>query len=150
MLNRIFNLFIVPLPPRVNRIKHLSTFIFYLFILAGVTIVGDSLHLAEPLRVCIGGIYLLNLFILKVKRLNDINYSGWWALILLIPVLGVLFGLALFVIQGTKGNNRFGPEPKKASKLEYFIASFPLLLLVFGILYKFLVEPLIMLVMLSW
>jgi uncharacterized membrane protein YhaH (DUF805 family) len=44
-----------------------------------------------------------------VKRLHDIDKSGWFVLIHLIPFLGtaILFVLTSFV-PGTKGKNRFG------------------------------------------
>ena len=45
------------------------------------------------------------------RRLHDTNRSGWWTLLALIPVLGVAFLAALLVFQGTKGANRFGPDP---------------------------------------
>lgn len=46
------------------------------------------------------------------RRLHDINRSAWWLLIALIPVFG---GIVLFifnVLDGTPGDNRFGPDPK--------------------------------------
>lgn len=47
-----------------------------------------------------------------VKRLHDINHSGWLVLITLIPYLGALFGLFVMFIDGTEGPNAFGPDPK--------------------------------------
>jgi len=53
-----------------------------------------------------------------VRRLHDRNLSGWWYLGFLIasavPHIGSLAGIALlvmFVAPGTKGPNRFGPDP---------------------------------------
>ncbi|CAB3746727.1 MULTISPECIES: DUF805 domain-containing protein [Burkholderia] len=47
-----------------------------------------------------------------VKRLHDIDKSGWWMLLLFVPIVGVL---ALFVmngfIAGTPHANRFGDAP---------------------------------------
>lgn len=48
----------------------------------------------------------------SVRRLHDINLSGWWMLLSLIPLLGGLALLVLFVRDGTPGENRFGPSPK--------------------------------------
>ncbi len=46
------------------------------------------------------------------KRWHDRDKSGWWSLILLIPILG---GIWLLVecgcLVGTQGPNRFGPDP---------------------------------------
>jgi uncharacterized membrane protein YhaH (DUF805 family) len=47
-----------------------------------------------------------------VKRLHDRNQSGWWMLILLIPVVGFFFWLInMGILKGTTGPNRFGPDP---------------------------------------
>ncbi len=47
-----------------------------------------------------------------VKRLHDIDKSGWWMLLLFVPIIG---SLALFVmngfIAGTPQANRFGEPP---------------------------------------
>lgn len=47
-----------------------------------------------------------------VRRLHDINLSGWWVLIKFVPWLG---GIALFVmtcIDSSYGPNQFGDNPK--------------------------------------
>jgi uncharacterized membrane protein YhaH (DUF805 family) len=46
-----------------------------------------------------------------VRRLHDTNHSGWWYWIALIPLLGILILLYFFVIQGTDGDNDYGPDP---------------------------------------
>ena len=46
-----------------------------------------------------------------VRRLHDTDRSGWWLLIVLIPLVGVIVLLIFFVLEGTKGDNRFGPDP---------------------------------------
>ena len=45
------------------------------------------------------------------RRLRDTNRSGWWALLALIPFPGLPFLAALLVFEGTRGDNRFGPDP---------------------------------------
>jgi len=46
-----------------------------------------------------------------VRRLHDKDMSGWWYLLVLIPILGALVLLFFFVQKGTDGPNRFGPDP---------------------------------------
>lgn len=47
-----------------------------------------------------------------VKRCHDRNRSGWLALIALIPAIGWLWLLIdLFLLRGTRGQNRYGAEP---------------------------------------
>ena len=47
-----------------------------------------------------------------VRRLHDTNRSGWWMLIVLVPLIGIVVLLIFDVMEGTKGPNRFGPDPK--------------------------------------
>ena len=49
-----------------------------------------------------------------VRRLHDISKSGWWYLIALIPFIGGIWLLVLFVIDSTPGENKWGLNPKEA------------------------------------
>ena len=46
-----------------------------------------------------------------VRRLHDTDRSGWWLLIVFIPLVGAIVLLIFFVLEGTKGDNRFGADP---------------------------------------
>jgi uncharacterized membrane protein YhaH (DUF805 family) len=44
-----------------------------------------------------------------VKRLHDMNKSGWWTLVHLVPFLGsIILTFILSFIPGSKGQNQFG------------------------------------------
>jgi uncharacterized membrane protein YhaH (DUF805 family) len=46
------------------------------------------------------------------KRWHDRDKSGWWSLILLVPVIGWVWLLVeCGILEGTKGPNRFGQDP---------------------------------------
>ncbi|HKO12913.1 MAG TPA: DUF805 domain-containing protein [Acidobacteriaceae bacterium] len=47
----------------------------------------------------------------SVRRLHDTNKSGWWLLLCLIP-LGGLVILVFCCIEGDPGPNQYGPSPK--------------------------------------
>lgn len=47
-----------------------------------------------------------------VRRMHDINRSGWLVLLGLIPLVGWIILLVFFLKSGTSGPNRFGPDPK--------------------------------------
>ena len=49
-----------------------------------------------------------------VRRLHDTDRSGWWLLIGLIPVIGTIVLLVFLISGGTRGTNRFGPDPLEA------------------------------------
>lgn len=46
-----------------------------------------------------------------VRRLHDSDKSGWWLLLNLLAV-GALVLLIFFLIDGTRGTNSYGPDPK--------------------------------------
>lgn len=46
------------------------------------------------------------------KRWHDRDKSGWWSLILIVPLIGFIwFLIELGFLRGTEGPNRFGPDP---------------------------------------
>ncbi len=49
------------------------------------------------------------------RRLHDIGRSGWWLLIVLIPLIGALILLYWAVKRGEDGDNRFGANPLGAA-----------------------------------
>jgi len=50
-----------------------------------------------------------------VKRFHDRNKSGWWILIVLVPVIGGLWYLIeCGFLRGTAGPNTYGPDPLAA------------------------------------
>ena len=48
-----------------------------------------------------------------VRRLHDTNRSGFFLLISFIPFIGGIVLLFLLIPEGTKGKNKFGPDPLK-------------------------------------
>lgn len=53
----------------------------------------------------------------SVRRLHDLDKTGWWYLIAFLPIIGGLVLLFWFCGEGTNGDNRFGQDPKKAYAL---------------------------------
>jgi uncharacterized membrane protein YhaH (DUF805 family) len=51
---------------------------------------------------------------IAVRRLHDIDHSGWWILIGLVPLVGAILLLVWYATKGTDGPNRFGPDPLAA------------------------------------
>ena len=49
--------------------------------------------------------------LLTIRRLHDVDNSGWFYLIMLIPVINLIFLIYLLFKKGTPGPNRFGPDP---------------------------------------
>lgn len=55
---------------------------------------------------------LLPTIAVAVRRLHDTDRSGWWILLGFIPIVGGIVLLVFYVLEGTRGPNRFGPDPK--------------------------------------
>jgi uncharacterized membrane protein YhaH (DUF805 family) len=55
------------------------------------------------------------LLAVAVRRLHDTDRSGWWLLISLIPGIGGLVLFIFYLLPGTNGPNKFGPDPKSPS-----------------------------------
>ena len=50
---------------------------------------------------------------LYTKRWHDRNKSGWWSLLVLVPIIGPIWMfIELGFLGGTIGPNRFGPDPR--------------------------------------
>jgi uncharacterized membrane protein YhaH (DUF805 family) len=75
-----------------------------------------SIVLQVILGEIVGAIFSLAVLLpsiaVAVRRLHDVDRSGWWYLLALIPLIGFLILLfAFFIHRGTVGANRFGPDP---------------------------------------
>ena len=47
-----------------------------------------------------------------IRRLHDVGKSGWFYLIILIPLIGFIWVLVLFCTDGVKEDNKWGSNPK--------------------------------------
>ncbi len=62
------------------------------------------------------GLFVLAIIIpsiaVQVRRFHDQDKSGWFVLLNLIPYIGGLIVLVFMCLEGTRGPNRFGEDPK--------------------------------------
>jgi uncharacterized membrane protein YhaH (DUF805 family) len=65
------------------------------------------------------GIFIPSLAVI-VRRLHDQDKSGWFILIQFIPYIGGIIMLIFMCIEGTKGENRYGPDPKGENIADVF------------------------------
>ena len=100
-----------------------------LFIISGVIALlpqsDGTLHAGVGIMICsiiadvfycAVGLFYLYLIIpnlaIHVRRLHDINHSGWMLLLFLVPLVG---GIVIFVFMCTKSDpvaNKYGPAPE--------------------------------------
>ena len=66
---------------------------------------------SRPVSSIVSLAILLPGIAVSVRRLHDLDRSGWWYLLVLIPVVGWIVLLVWFIGRGTVGSNRFGEDP---------------------------------------
>ena len=76
----------------------------------------DPDSIQAPLETgVLGAIYFLAILIpsiaVGVRRLHDIDRTGWWYLINLVCCVGWIVLLVFNVSPGTEGENKYGPDP---------------------------------------
>ncbi len=123
---------------RIGRVRYIAygiayTLIYYLLI--GVAYWMTTMGLPQVAIMGMGGVALIAMLIvtilLTIQRCHDMDKSGWWTLVVLVPLLGILF---FYIWPGTKGTNRFGPRtPDNNVGVILLACVFPLLMIV-GIL----------------
>jgi uncharacterized membrane protein YhaH (DUF805 family) len=90
---------------RINRA-------LFFAILAGVWLIVFAAFAIDDL---LGGVVLLASFWVmtaaSVKRAHDFDQPGPWILLTMVPFAGLIFGMMLWFQPGTKGQNRYGPDP---------------------------------------
>lgn len=101
------------------RRKELWMFVLFNIIFCIVAIVLDNILGTAAKGIGYGLIYCLySLAVLipslavSVRRLHDIGKSGWMILIGLIPIIGSIWLLILYLLDSEPGENRFGAYPK--------------------------------------
>jgi uncharacterized membrane protein YhaH (DUF805 family) len=85
--------------------------------LIGITLGGiDEGGTGSLLFVGLIGIFVLAFLIpgiaVQVRRFHDQDKSGWFVLLGFIPYIGGIILFVFMCIEGTRGPNRFGPDPK--------------------------------------
>ncbi|HDZ53469.1 hypothetical protein LCGC14_0044160 [marine sediment metagenome] len=51
-------------------------------------------------------------FCVMAQRCRDIGYSGFFVLLNFVPFIALLFQVLLLIVPGSKGPNKYGPDPR--------------------------------------
>ena len=78
-------------------------------------------------------LYLYFLMVITVRRLHDMNRSGWFILLFILPVLNILLGLYLLLGSGTAGINSYG-LPRETPVWEKILAWLMIILMLLSFL----------------
>lgn len=85
-----------------------TLFVFIVAIIAQVldNVIGTN----GVVSLIIGlGLFLPGLSV-AIRRLHDTDKTGWWILIALVPLVGIIVLLIFFLTPSTPGANRFGEQ----------------------------------------
>jgi uncharacterized membrane protein YhaH (DUF805 family) len=88
--------------------------LFYLLAAMVTAIIDDAIGVQVTVSL-FGLAALLPTIAVNVRRLHDIDRSGWWFLLNLLPIIGAIIMIVWFCARGTVGPNRFGPDPLEGS-----------------------------------
>ena len=100
---------------------------YWMFVVFNIIFAGVAMALDNVLGIAFGvvgygplyGLYSLAVLIpglaVTVRRLHDVGKSGWMIFIALIPLVGAIWLLVLFVTDSNPGENQYGANPKEAT-----------------------------------
>ena len=99
---------------RASRSEYWYFHLFYLILFLIPIIIGG-----ENADIFFGLLFLtlvIPSFTVSVRRLHDIDKSGWYVFIYLIPFVGGLILLVMLASVGTEGKNQYGEYPLQLRK----------------------------------
>lgn len=104
---------------RLNRKPYIYRSIFLslvLFVVQGVlTFAANTIGALELLFAVVAFGFSLFGFVsnimMGVRRLHDLDLSGWWMLLLCVPLINLFFAIYIYFFKGTEGPNQYGEDP---------------------------------------
>ncbi|WNY26812.1 DUF805 domain-containing protein [Methanolapillus ohkumae] len=113
---------------RLNRLPYFLRYIGFIFaicVCAFFTTIAETTR-STTFGAIVGLFYifviitgLIIMLFSAIRRLHDLNMSGWWLLIRIIPIIGFVFDLLMFIIDGNTGPNKYGEDPKGRNPTTY-------------------------------
>jgi uncharacterized membrane protein YhaH (DUF805 family) len=81
---------------------------YWWFILFNAIVQTLAAAISQDIFAIVGLALLLPVLAVTVRRLHDLDHSGWWYLIIFLPAIGILVLLFWMVTEGTNGPNQYG------------------------------------------
>lgn len=91
-------------------LAYISTDVFHLVSETTAVIAGFVFCVVIYLPLFVGNILIMR------ARLHDVNASGWWYFLSIIPYIHIVFDIAILLIPGTTGANQYGDDPLASEK----------------------------------
>ena len=86
-------------------------FILFYFIVSIVLGIIDSILGMQILGLLFSLGSLIPSLAIGARRLHDTGRSGWWQLLYIIPLIGLII-MIVFLVQDSQPDNEYGPNPK--------------------------------------
>ena len=111
---------------RIGRLRYLAYGIgtSFILMLAMMPILGGTMFAGgmAGFEVSMGSMALIALIFFYVatlvfsvmfgkRRLNDLNRSGWWFILLIVPIANFFMAIYVIFFPGAENSNNFGPAP---------------------------------------
>lgn len=104
---------------RLNRKSYIYRSIFLSLVLSVIQVVLTfaantigALELLFAVLLLVSGLFgfVASIMMLE-RRLHDLDKSGWWMLLLCVPLINILFYIYILFFKGTEGPNQYGEDP---------------------------------------
>ena len=106
---------------RLNRLRYLKRslilFVVEVILLTVIAVVcmepsGNDISSAGYVLFTLTIVVFLPVYyLLTIRRLHDLDKSGWFCLAMLVPVVNTLFSIYVVFAPGTVGSNKYGADP---------------------------------------
>ena len=98
---------------RLNRkafnLRLLAILVLELIIILPILLIFDlDIDSFIVLVNCLSLIFFIPSLSLHIRRLHDLNKSGWWLFLLFVPFLNLFFCIYILFFKGTQGANKYG------------------------------------------
>ena len=98
---------------RARRAEFWYFLLIHILVFIGLAATGKSIN--SEIYIIALVVYslftIIPTFAVTVRRLHDIDKSGWWYCIKFIPIVGSIILIVFLATQGNYGPNRFGEDP---------------------------------------
>jgi uncharacterized membrane protein YhaH (DUF805 family) len=96
---------------RARRSEYWYFSLFSILVSIPTSLIAGAIHLSI-ISFLVSLALLVPGLAVGVRRLHDTGRSGWWLLLILIPLVGAIVLLVFFVMDTSPAGDQYGPSPK--------------------------------------